>query len=253
MSKFKTALITGASKRIGKSIAIFLAKKGYNIALHFNDSVKESKQLENEICNLGVKTKCFRLNLKKIGEIDSWYKNVIKFFGEVNVLINNASTFDYDSLKTSSLTTFENHFDVNLKAPFFISKVFVESLKGKKGNIINIIDQRVLNITPYFTSYTLSKCALYTLTQSLALSLAPKIRVNAIGPGPTLKSKRQTEQEFKNQILRTPLKKQVSLFEINNSVDFLLNSESITGQLLLLDSGQNLGWAHTKSKKFIED
>ena len=253
MSKFKTALITGASKRIGKSIAIFLAKKGYNIALHFNDSVKESKQLENEICNLGVKTKCFRLNLKKIGEIDSWYKNVIKFFGEVNVLINNASTFDYDSLKTSSLTTFENHFDVNLKAPFFISKVFVESLKGKKGNIINIIDQRVLNITPYFTSYTLSKCALYTLTKSLALSLAPKIRVNAIGPGPTLKSKRQTEQEFKNQILRTPLKKQVSLFEINNSVDFLLNSESITGQLLLLDSGQNLGWAHTKSKKFIED
>ena len=253
MSKFKTALITGASKRIGKSIAIFLAKKGYNIALHFNDSVKESKQLENEICNLGVKTKCFRLNLKKIDEIDSWYKNVIKFFGEVNVLINNASTFDYDSLKTSSLTTFENHFDVNLKAPFFISKVFVESLKGKKGNIINIIDQRVLNITPYFTSYTLSKCALYTLTKSLALSLAPKIRVNAIGPGPTLKSKRQTEQEFKNQILRTPLKKQVSLFEINNSVDFLLNSESVTGQLLLLDSGQNLGWAHTKSKKFMED
>ena len=253
MKKAKTALITGASKRVGKSIAIFLAKKGYNIAIHFNESRKDSLQLEKEIMALGVQAKCFKLNLEKVNNIKAWFINVNKYFGVINLLINNASTFNYDSLKTSTLKSFDSHMNVNLKAPFFLSKIFVESLKNKNGNIINIIDQRVLNITPYFTTYTLSKCALYTLTKSLALSLAPNIRVNAIGPGPTLKSKRQTEKEFKDQILRTPLKKQVSLSEVNKSVNFLLENESITGQLILLDSGQNLGWAHTKSKKFVED
>ena len=253
MKKAKTALITGASKRVGKSIAIFLAKKGYNIAIHFNESRKESLQLEKEIMAMDVQAKCFKLNLEKVNDIKNWFINVNRYFGVINLLINNASTFNYDSLKTSTLKSFDSHMNVNLKAPFFLSKIFVESLKNKNGNIINIIDQRVLNITPYFTTYTLSKCALYTLTKSLALSLAPNIRVNAIGPGPTLKSKRQTEKEFKDQILRTPLKKQVSLSEVNKSVNFLLENESITGQLILLDSGQNLGWAHTKSKKFVED
>ena len=161
--------------------------------------------------------------------------------------------FEYDSLKSSSMMSYNKHMDINLKAPFFLSKYFHEYLGNKKGNIINILDQRVVNLTPYFISYTLSKSALWTLTQSLALSLAPKIRVNAIGLGPTLKSYRQTKKQFDQQIMRTPLKKQVKLLEINNTIDLILNSESITGQLFLLDSGQNLGWANTRSKKFIED
>ena len=180
------------------------------------------------------------------------FKKIVSFFNGVDVLINNASVFEYDSLKLSSNESFDKHINVNLKAPFFLSKFFVENLKNK-GNIINILDQRVLNITPYFTSYTISKSGLYTLTKSLALSLAPKVRVNAIGPGPTLKSDRQSELQFRQQINRTPLKKQVNLDEINSAINFLISSDSVTGQIILLDSGQNMGWANTNSKKFIDD
>ncbi len=253
MKKNKTALITGASKRVGKSIAIFLAKKGYNIAIHYNKSEKEAKNLKSQIQSFGVQVNCFKLDLQKVDKISKWFEKINDYFGTINLLINNASTFYYDSLQSSSIEGFDKHFDVNLKAPFFISKKFVESLKNKKGDIVNIIDQRVLNITPYFTTYTLSKCGLYSMTKSLALSLAPNIKVNAIAPGPTLKSHRQSEKQFKEQILRTPLKKKVLLKEINYGIDFFLNNNSITGELISLDSGQNLGWAHTRSKKFIED
>ncbi|MDC3091147.1 SDR family oxidoreductase [Rickettsiales bacterium] len=249
----KTVLITGSSKRVGRSIAKKLAQKGFNIAIHYNKSKKESDSLQNELKIYKVKVKTFKLDLKKTSRIKSFFKKIVNYFGEINVLINNASTFEFDSLKNATINSYDNHLDVNLKAPFFLSKYFVQALGEKKGNIINILDQRVMNTTPYFTSYTISKSALLTLTKSLALSLAPKIRVNAIAPGPTLKSKRQTKEEFNKQILRTPLRKKVPLEEINNSIIFLLKNETITGQTILLDSGQNMGWANTKSTKFIDD
>ena len=249
----KTALITGSSKRIGKSIALSLAKKGYNIAIHYNKSKIEAEKVVNEIKFLGVNAKSFKLNLEDINKVKFFFNSVTKYFNSVDLLINNASIFEYDSLKSSTIKSVDQHLNVNFKAPFFLIKFFVEQLGKKNGDVINIIDQRVLNITPYFTSYTISKSALYTLTKSLALSLAPKVKVNAIAPGPTLKSKRQTEKEFRNQIARTPLKNQVQLSEINKAIDLLINNKSITGQLISLDSGQNLGWAHTKSKKFIDD
>ena len=143
--------------------------------------------------------------------------------------------------------------NVNLKVPFFLSQNFVKYLRGKNGLIINLIDQRVKNITPYFTSYTLSKSALYTLTKSLSLSLAPNIRVNGISPGPTLMSKNQNLGQFKKQILRTPLKKQVKLSEINSAINYLINNLSVTGEVLTLDSGQSLGWTHSKSRIFKTD
>ena len=134
-----------------------------------------------------------------------------------------------------------------------MSKCFVQNFKKKEGLIINIIDQRVKNITPYFTSYTLSKTALYTLTKSLSLFLAPKIRVNGISPGPTLKSKNQTQRQFSDQVSRTPLQKKVGLDEINNAIDYLIRNKSVTGEILTLDSGQSLGWANSKSKIFTTD
>ena len=242
----KTALITGASKRVGLSITKHLASKGFNIAIHYNTSEIESKKKK-------IIVERFKLDLAKADSIKSFFTRIKNHFGKIDLLVNNASVFEYDSLKSSSMKSYNKHMDINLKAPFFLSKYFHEYLGNKKGNIINILDQRVVNLTPYFISYTLSKSALWTLTQSLALSLAPKIRVNAIGLGPTLKSYRQTKKQFDQQIMRTPLKKQVKLLEINNTIDLILNSESITGQLFLLDSGQNLGWANTRSKKFIED
>lgn len=253
MSKRKKVLITGASKRIGKSIALNLAKHGYDIAIHYNKSKTSAISLVEELNSLKVRSSIFKLDLMKIDKIEEWFDEINKVFGTVNVLINNASVFEYDSLKSSSLSSLNKHLDINLKAPFLLSKFFVKNLKSQKGNIINILDQRVLNISPYFTSYTISKSALHTLTKSLALSLAPKIRVNAVAPGPTLRSIRQNEKEFKEQIKRTPLQNQVSLNEINNAINFLLNNKSVTGQTIMVDSGQNLGWAHTKSKKFIDD
>ena len=252
MKKRKTVLITGASKRIGNAMAINLAKKGYNIAIHYNKSKRDAELLKSKVEKFGVSSEIFRLNLQNISDLNIWFKKIVSFFNGVDVLINNASVFEYDSLKLSSNESFDKHINVNLKAPFFLSKFFVENLKNK-GNIINILDQRVLNITPYFTSYTISKSGLYTLTKSLALSLAPKVRVNAIGPGPTLKSDRQSELQFRQQINRTPLKKQVNLDEINSAINFLISSDSVTGQIILLDSGQNMGWANTNSKKFIDD
>ena len=249
----KTALITGSSQRIGKSIALNLAKKGFNIAIHYNKSKVEAEKVVDEIKLMGFYAKSFKLNLENISKIKSFFNNVARHFDSIDLLINNASIFEYDSLKSSSIKSLDQHLNVNFKAPFFLIKFFVEQLGKKNGDVINIIDQRVLNITPYFTSYTISKSALYTLTKSLALSLAPNVKVNAIAPGPTLKSKRQTKKEFKNQIARTPLKNQVQLSEINKAIDLLVNNNSITGQLISLDSGQNLGWAHTKSKKFIDD
>ena len=249
----KTALITGASKRVGLSIAKHLASKGFNIAIHYNTSESDSKKIVNELKKKKIIVERFKLDLAKTDSIKSFFTRIKNHFGKIDLLVNNASVFEYDSLKSSSMKSYNKHMDINLKAPFFLSKYFHEYLGNKKGNIINILDQRVVNLTPYFISYTLSKSALWTLTQSLALSLAPKIRVNAIGLGPTLKSYRQTKNQFDQQIMRTPLKKQVKLLEINNTIDLILNSESITGQLFLLDSGQNLGWANTRSKKFIED
>ncbi len=251
--KTKTALITGSSKRIGKSIALSLAKKGYNIAIHYNNSKIEAEKVVDEIKLMGVNAKCFKFNLENISKIEFFFNSIIEYFDSIDLLINNASIFEYDSLKSSTIKSLDQHLNINFKAPFFLIKFFVEQLGSKNGDIINIIDQRVLNITPYFTSYTISKSALYTLTKSLALSLAPKVKINAIAPGPTLKSKRQTEKEFKDQILRTPLKNQVQLSEINKAIDLLINNKSITGQLISLDGGQNLGWAHTRSKKFIDD
>ena len=242
----KKVLITGASKRIGKSIAINLAKQGCDIAIHYNKSEESAIKLLNELNSFGTESRAFNLDLMKINKIEKWFKEITKVFGNINILINNASLFEYDSLRTSSIQSLNNHLDINFKAPFLLSKYFVKNLKSKNGDIINILDPRVLNISPYFTSYTISKSALHTLTKSLALSLAPKIKVNAVAPGPTLKSIRQSKEEFRKQVKRTPLQNQVSLDEINSAINFLLKNNSITGQTIMVDSGQNQGWAHTK-------
>jgi NAD(P)-dependent dehydrogenase (short-subunit alcohol dehydrogenase family) len=169
-------------------------------------------------------------------------------------LINNAASFEYDSINSLSSDSWDLHINTNIRAPLFLSQSFVKNIsKNSKGNIINIIDQRVWNLTPHFMTYTLSKTALWTLTQTLALSLSPNIRVNAIGPGPTIKSKMQTNEEFKEQYQRMPLSVPTSLEEINQFINLILNSPSLTGQMIALDGGQHLGWAQTAKNRFKED
>ena len=253
MNNYKRAFITGGGQRIGCSITKFLASKGMDVAVQYNNSSREVIELERIIKKMGVKFNAFKCDFNKNENYGSFFKIINKKFGKIDLLINNASAFEFDTVKDSTYQIFDKHMNVNIKAPFFLSKHFVKQLINSEGLIINLIDQRVKNVTPYFSSYTLSKSALYTFTKSLAPLVAPKIRVNGISPGPTLKSKNQTPKEFTNQVNRTPLKKKVELNEINLAIEYLIKNKSVTGDVLTIDSGQSLGWAHSKSKVFSTD
>ena len=253
MKLYKKALVTGGAQRIGSSMVEFLANNGIDVAIQYNRSQKEVNNIKKKMMNLGAKFNAFHCDFSQDCNFDIFFEKVKKVHGSIDILINNASTFEFDTIKKTSYETFDKHINVNLKAPFFLSKSFVQQLLDKHGLIVNIIDQRVKNITPYFTSYTLSKSALYTMTKSLAVFLAPKIRVNGISPGPTLKSVNQTPKQFKDQISRTPMKRKVELDEINNALGYLIKNKSVTGEILTLDSGQSLGWANSKSRVFSTD
>ena len=235
-------IITGGATRIGAAIAERLSGKNIEITIHFNKSKSKAKALKKKLQNFGTKVYLVKGDLSKekdIFKIIKFSKSKMKFF---DCLINNASLFENDKLENFNSKSWEKHLSTNLKAPALLSKEFSKCVKGRKNNIINIIDQRVFKLTPYFFSYTISKTGLYTLTKTSAMSLAPKIRVNGIAPGPTIKNKRQSDKHFKKQFLATPLQKQVNVIEVCNAVDFFIKNGSITGQVLAIDSGQSLNW-----------
>ncbi len=235
-------IITGGATRIGAAIAKKLSGPNIEITIHFNKSKSKAENLKKNLQKLGTKVYLVSADLSKekdIHKIVKFSKSKMKFF---DCLINNASLFENDKLENFSSKSWDKHISTNLKAPALLSKEFSKNIKGKNNNIINIIDQRVFKLTPFFFSYTLSKTGLYTLTKTSAMSLSPRIRVNGIAPGPTIKNNRQSEKHFKNQYLATPLKQQVDVNEICNAVDFFIKNSSITGQVLAIDSGQNLNW-----------
>ena len=235
-------IITGGATRIGAAIAKKLSGQNNEILIHYNRSKSKAEKLKKDLSKNGTKIYLVKGDLRKETDI----KKIIKF-GKLKLnffdcLVNNASVFENDKLENFSLDSWSKHIRTNLRAPALLSKEFAKNVKGKNNNIINIIDQRVFKLTPYFFSYTLSKTGLYTLTKTSAMSLAPNIRVNAIAPGPTIKNQRQSEKHFKKQYLATPLKRQVDVEQICNAVDFFIKNISITGQVLAIDSGQNLNW-----------
>ena len=238
----KKIIITGGATRIGAAIAKKLSGSNKEIVIHFNRSKIKAENLRKKLQNYGTKVYLVKGDLSKekdINKIIKFAKSKLKYF---DCLINNASLFENDKLENFKTDSWEKHISTNLRAPALLSKEFSKNIKGKNNNIINLIDQRVFKLTPYFFSYTISKTGLYTLTKTSAISLAPNIRVNGIAPGPTIKNKRQSEKHFKKQYLATPLKKQVDVEEICNAVDFFIKSRSITGQVLAIDSGQSLNW-----------
>ncbi len=235
-------IITGGATRIGAAIAERLARPDIEITIHFNKSKSKAEKLRKKLQKFGSKVYLVSADLSKekdIQKIIKFSKSKMKFF---DCLVNNASLFENDKLENFTSKSWENHISTNLKAPALLSKEFSKNVRGKNNNIINIIDQRIFKLTPYFFSYTLSKTGLYTLTKTSAMSLSPNIRVNGIAPGPTIKNKRQSEKHFKSQYLATPLKQQVDVNEICNAVDFFIKNSSITGQVLSIDSGQSLNW-----------
>ncbi len=235
-------IITGAATRIGAAIAEKLSGHNVEIAIHFNKSKSKAEILKKKLQRLGTKVHLVKADLsieKDIYKLVKTLKSKMRYF---DCLVNNASMFENDKLENFNSKSWEKHISTNLKAPALLSKEFSKNTRGKKNNIINIIDQRIFKLTPYFFSYTISKAGLYTLTKTCAMSLAPNIRVNGIAPGPTIKNKRQSDSHFKKQYFATPLKKQVNVNEICNAVDFFIKNASITGQVLAIDSGQSLNW-----------
>ena len=235
-------ILTGGASRIGAAIAEKISGPNKEIIIHFNKSKSKAESLKRKLQNYGTKVYLIKADFSKEKDVKKFIKlakSKLKYF---DCLINNASLFENDKLENFNANSWEKHLSVNLKAPALLSKEFSKNVKGKNNNIINIIDQRVFKLTPYFFSYTISKTGLFTLTKTSAMSLAPNIRVNGIAPGPTIKNKRQSEKHFRKQYLASTLKRQVNVQEICNAVDFFIKNSSITGQILAIDSGQSLNW-----------
>ena len=235
-------IITGGATRIGAAIARKLSGFNKEILIHFNKSKFKAEKLKKELEVVGTKVYLVKGDLSKENDVNKIVKNAKSKLKYFDCLINNASLFENDKLENFSSDSWDKHLKTNLRTPALLSKEFARNVKGKNNNIINIIDQRVFKLTPYFFSYTISKTGLYTLTKTSAISLAPNVRVNGIAPGPTIKNQRQSEKHFRKQYLATPLKRQVDVKQICNAVDFFIKNISITGQVLAIDSGQNLNW-----------
>jgi len=248
--KSKNLLITGAATRVGRAIAIHFAERGWNIAIHYFRSSSKAKKLKKTIEQNLVKVALIKADLKNPKQTEKIIPLAIKKLGTIDCLINNAALFEKDDIASFTSKSWNDHLNINLLAPAILTKQFAKQASKKNIlNIINIIDQRIFNLTPFFMSYTISKSGLQTLTKTMAMRLGPNIKVNAIAPGPTIKSKRQTDRHFKNQVRSTLLKKSVRSEDICDTVEFLINNNSITGQIIAVDSGQNLSWNRKNEKE----
>jgi NAD(P)-dependent dehydrogenase (short-subunit alcohol dehydrogenase family) len=238
----KKIIITGGATRVGAAIAKSLAGYDVDITVHFNKSRNSANKLKKELEDLGSKVFLIKADLNKSYQAQKLVRDAFKKMKGLDCLINNASIFENDSLINFNDKSFSKHMNVNLKAPALLTQNFKKYVKNNHGNIINIIDQRIEKLTPYFFSYTLSKSALGILTLTSAMKLAPNIRVNGISPGPTLKNKRQSESHFKKQWKSVLLKRKVNLENICETVKFLIKNDNMTGEIINVDSGQRLAW-----------
>jgi NAD(P)-dependent dehydrogenase (short-subunit alcohol dehydrogenase family) len=244
----QTALVTGAARRIGRAVAIDLARHGWSVAIHFHSDEDAAREVEADIRSHGGRAAVVRADLRREEETVRLVEFATAALGPLTCLVNNASTFEQDLVHTATRESWDLHLETNLRAPFVLMQGFARQLpEGELGNIINFIDQRVWNLTPYFASYTVSKSALWTLTRTAALALAPRIRVNAIGPGPALRGVRQSETSFARQCDATPLRRGTTPEEICDAVRFILGAPAMTGQMIALDGGQHLGWSHPRA------
>jgi len=235
-------LITGGGKRVGKELALFLGASGYEIVIHYRASKAAADAVAKTITQGGGQAVTLKADLENTGEAKNLIDRAAEKLGRpVSGLINNAAAFQQDTLESFNQTSFEKNINTNLRAPMLLCQAFAKALPKKTpGAIVNIIDQRVLNLTPGFLTYTLSKHALLTLTRILAVELGPQIRVNGIGPGPTLPSVYQSEEDFANEVAGLPLGKGPTLNEIARATKFLLETPAMTGQMIALDGGQHL-------------
>ncbi len=239
----RVALVTGAARRIGRSIAWALSQEGYAIAVHYGRSQAEAEELVAQIVAAGGQAVPFPADLADPHAVAALIPSVQAAMGPISLLVNSASQFEPDHIGGMSVPLWNRHFSINLRAPVFLSEAFAAQVGSLADpSIINIIDQRALKPTPGFTSYQLTKSALMTATVTLAQSLAPRIRVNGVAPGPTLGNTRQAPADFARQASAVPLEHGPEPEEIADAVVFLARARSITGQTIAVDGGQHIAW-----------
>jgi NAD(P)-dependent dehydrogenase (short-subunit alcohol dehydrogenase family) len=236
------ALVTGAARRIGRAIAGDLARRGWGVAVHYGTSEAEARALVAEIEAAGGRATALAADLADEGEVQALVPRAARRLGPLRLLVNNASVYERDEALDVTRESWDRHLEVNLRAPLVLSQQLARQLGDGAGLVVNVLDQRVWNPTPHFTSYTVSKAALWTLTRTLALALAPRLRVNAVGPGPVLPSEYEGDDGFRRLCAAMPLRRGVDPLEICRAIGFLLEAPSVTGQMLAVDAGQHLGW-----------
>jgi NAD(P)-dependent dehydrogenase (short-subunit alcohol dehydrogenase family) len=249
----KRALVTGAGKRLGRAMALYLADRGFVVAVHYATSKDAAHAVVAEIEGMGRKAVAVHANLLEIDAMEGLLPAAaLALGGPITCLVNNASIFEYDTLSSATRDSWDRHINSNLRAPFVLSQAMAaQELEAQTdevgeliatGLIVNMLDQRVRKLTPEFMTYTIAKMGLWSLTQTTAQALAPNIRVNAIGPGPTLQGSRQSQEHFEGQRAATILKRGANPNEITAALGYFLDAPSVTGQLLVVDGGQHLGW-----------
>ena len=247
-----TALVTGAGKRLGRAMALYLAGRGHDVAVHYASSAEEAETLAAEIRATGRRAQTFQADLLDETQTQALIPAAAAVLGPLTVLVNNASIFEYDRIETSTRRSWDRHLESNLRAPYVLTQGFARQCppaepdeNGEplaKGLVVNMIDQRILKLTPEFSTYTIAKMALWAFTQTAAQGLAPQIRVNGIGPGPTLQGTRQSADHFANQRAATVLGRGANPSDITAALGFFLDSPGVTGQFIAVDGGQHLGW-----------
>ena len=250
----RVALITGGAMRLGRAIGLALAGAGFDVAIHCNASTAAAEATATDIHALGRRTTILQANLANEAETAMLLGRAQAALGPVGVLVNNASTFERDEWNDTTRETWDSHMEPNLRAPFVLMQAFAKALpETAEGAIINMIDQRVWSLTPHFMSYTLSKAGLWALTQSMALALAPRIRVNAIGPGPALPNTRQTPAQFDRQAASMPLGRGTTPEEVGQAALAILSLPAMTAQMIALDGGQHMQWGSVRNVPSLEE
>lgn len=247
------ALVTGAGRRLGRAMALYLAGRGYDLAIHYAGSRDEAASVADEIRRMGRRAETVAADVLIEDQVQTLIARAAQALGgPLSVLVNNASIFEHDDFTTATRTSWDRHIESNLRAPFVLTQRFAAQVPDPlsdtagepvaQGLIVNMVDQRVWKLTPDFASYTIAKAALWALTQTSAQGLAPRVRVNAIGPGPTLQGGRQTAEAFAAQRAATVLQRGANLADITAALGFFLDSVAVTGQMIAVDGGQHLAW-----------
>jgi NAD(P)-dependent dehydrogenase (short-subunit alcohol dehydrogenase family) len=244
----RAALVTGAARRLGREIALSLAAAGFSVAVHSHTSTAEAETTCAEIRGRGRDAVPLRADLARESEVAGLLPAAEAALGPIGVLVNNASVFERDEWHDATRASWDRHLETNLRAPFVLIQNFAGRLPAQaEGVVVNMLDQRVWSLTQHFVSYTVAKAGLWALTQTMALALAPRIRVNGIGPGPALPNARQTAAQFAKQATSVPLGHGTSPQEVARAVIAILGLPAMTGQMIALDGGQHLQWGVARS------